>query len=81
MVTAAVRPAATIADKGGEHGGSCLFPLASPLVSMEGDRPETWYLPGGSPTENLPDEVTWTVTCRCLTSVKVTVPEIGRSVG
>ena len=77
-MTATVCPAATVADSGGEHGSSPPDPL---LVPMTGDQPATRYLPGGSRTENLPDEVTWTVTCGCLTSVKVTVPEIGRSLG
>jgi hypothetical protein len=76
IVTAEVRPAATVADWDGEHGS---FPPDPLLVPMAGDRPATWYLPGGSRTENLPDEVTWTVTGRCLASVKVTVPE--RSLG
>jgi hypothetical protein len=80
-VTADVCPAVTIADKDGEHGSSCSFPPDPLLASMEGDRPETRYLPGGSRTENLPDELTWTSTRRCLASVKVTVPGIGRSLG
>jgi|HubBroStandDraft_6_1064221.scaffolds.fasta_scaffold1497088_2 hypothetical protein len=54
-MTAAVCPAATVADPGGEHGS---FPPDPLLVPMAGDQPETWYLPGASPTENLPDELT-----------------------
>ena len=78
IVTAEVCPAATVADTGGEHGS---FPPDPLLVPTAGDQPSTWYLPGGSRTENLPDEVTWTLTRRCLASVKVTVPESGRSLG
>jgi hypothetical protein len=54
-VTAAVCPAATVADSGGEHGS---FPPDPLLVPMAGDQPEIRYLPDGNPTENLPDELT-----------------------
>jgi hypothetical protein len=59
-VTVAVVPALTTTDAGCEHGSSRLCP---PLTSMmSGDRPETWYLPGGSGTENSPEDPTSTVT-------------------
>ena len=68
----AVCPAATTADVGDEHGSSRLCP---PLTSMtSGDRPETWYLPGGNGTENSPEDPTLTVTAWCPAAVKVTVP-------
>ena len=47
----AVCPAVTTADAGCEHGSSRRCP---PSISMmSGDRPETWYRPGGSGTENV----------------------------
>jgi len=49
------------------------------LTSMiRGDRPETWYLPGGNCTENLPEGPARTLTRRCPAAVKVTVPGMGR---
>jgi len=82
-VMVAVCPAVIFADNGCEHGGSCSFPLAADplLVSMLGERPETWYVPGGSHTEKVPEAPTWTLTPRCPAAVKVTEPGMGRSPG
>jgi hypothetical protein len=80
-VMVAVCPAAIFADKGCEHGSSCSLPPDPLLVSVEGERPETWYVPGGSGTEKVPEVPTWTATCRWPAAVKVTVPGIGRSPG
>jgi hypothetical protein len=57
-VTLAVCPAVTFADKGCEHGSSSWFPLDPLLVSMKGEPPETWYVPGDSRTENFPEDPT-----------------------
>jgi hypothetical protein len=59
-VTAAVRWAVTVTDKGWEHGGSSR--PARPASVTEGDRPETRYLPGGNHTEKVPARPTWTLT-------------------
>ncbi len=56
----AVCRAVTVTDKGCEHGSSRSVPVARPLSLitdplltsvMQGERPETWYLPGGNRTE------------------------------
>ena len=46
----AVLPALTTTDAGREHGSSRLCPPSASMTS--GDRPETWYRPGGIGTEN-----------------------------
>src|ERR1043165_8249686 len=46
-----------------------------------GDRPETWYRPGGSGTENVPEDPTATVTGWWPAEVTVTVPDMARSPG
>jgi hypothetical protein len=74
--TVTVRSAVTVADSGWEHGGSCL--LAPSTSMMSGDRPETWYRPGGSGAENVPEGPTWTATRECPFAVNVTVPDMGR---
>src|SRR5690348_649204 len=75
----AVCPAVTTADVGCEHGSSRLRP---PSISMTSDdRPETWYRPGGSGTENVPEDPTMTMTGWRPAAVKVTVPDMGRSPG
>src|ERR1700742_2549022 len=56
----AVCPAVTTADVGGEHGSSRLCPPSISITS--GDRPETWYRPGGSGTQNVPEDPTVTAT-------------------
>lgn len=43
-----------------------------------GQGPETWYRPGGSCTEKIPEFGTRTVTRGCPAVVKATVPGIGR---
>jgi hypothetical protein len=59
----AVCPAVTTAELGCEHGTSRLCP---PSISMtSGDRPETWYRPAGSGTENVPEDPTLTVIGWC----------------
>jgi hypothetical protein len=86
----AVCRAVTVTDKGCEHGSSRSVPVTRPLSLttdplltsvMRGERPETWYLPGGNRTEKVPEDPTETVTRRCPVAVKVTVPGIGRSPG
>src|SRR6266581_2067925 len=62
-VMVAVCPAVTTADVGCEHGSSRLRPPSISITS--GDRPETWYRPGGSGTENVPEDPTVTVTVWC----------------
>src|SRR5689334_18000133 len=75
----AVCPAVTTADVGCEHGSSRLRP---PSISMTSDdRPETWYRPGGSGTENVPEDPTVTVTGWWPAEVTVTVPDMARSPG
>jgi hypothetical protein len=74
-----VFPALTTTDDGCEHGSSRLCPPSTSMMS--GDRPETWYRPGGSGTENSPEDPTVTVTAWCPALVKVTVPDMGRSPG
>ncbi len=69
----AVCPAVIFADEGCEHGSFCSLPRDPLLVSMKGERPETWYVPGGSRTEKVPEVPTWTATCRWPAAVKVTV--------
>src|SRR6516165_48419 len=72
-------PAVTTTDVGCEHGSSRLWPPSTSMMS--GDRPETWYRPGGSGTENSPEDPTVTVTAWRPAAVKVTVPDMGRSPG
>ena len=78
-VIVAVCPAVTTADVGCEHGSSRLRPPSISVTS--GDRPETWYRPGGSGTENVPEDPTVTVTGWCPAEVTVTVPDMARSPG
>src|ERR1700732_5472335 len=60
----------------------CSRYLPDPVtVSMSGERPATWYRPGGSQAENFPDAPTPTWTGRCPAAVNVTVPGSGRSPG
>jgi hypothetical protein len=74
--TVVVCPAVTVTDVSCAHGSSCGFP--DPFtVSMYGERPEIWYVPGDSHAEILPEDPTWTATCRCPAAVKVTVPGMG----
>jgi hypothetical protein len=78
-VMVAVCPAVTTAGAGCEHGSSRRCP---PSISMtSGDRPETWYRPGGSGTENVPEDPTVTVTGWRPPAVTVTVPDMARSPG
>ncbi len=78
-VTVAVCPAVTVADVGSEHGSSLVFPPSTSMSS--GERPETWYRPGGSGTEKVPDGPTVTETTWCPAVVNVTVPDMGCSPG
>ena len=55
-----VVPALTATDVGCEHGSSRLRPPSTSVIA--GDRPEIWYRPGGSGTENTPEGPTLTVT-------------------
>src|SRR5580700_5404071 len=77
---AAACRALTVTDNGCEQVCSRYLP-ESVTVSMSGERPATWYRPGGSQTENFPDVPTPTWTGRCPAAVNVTVPGIGRSPG
>jgi hypothetical protein len=72
--------AVTLTDTGAEQVCSRSRP-ESVTVMMSGERPVTWYRPGGSQAENLPEAPTPTETGRCPGAVKVTVPGIGRSAG
>src|SRR5580692_4760457 len=77
---AAAGRALTVTDNGCEQ--VCSRYLPEPVtVSTFGERPATWYRPGGSQAENFPDAPTPTWTGRCPAAVKVTVPGIGRSPG
>jgi len=67
----------TVTDNGCEQVCSRYLP-ESVTVSMSGERPATWYRPGGSQAENFPDAPTPTWTGRCPVAVKVTVPRIAR---
>jgi hypothetical protein len=85
-VMVAVCSAVMVTVRGCEHGSSRpgALPLPAGAVeasSMFGDRPETWYLPGGSQAENLPEAPTVIVTRLRPAAVKVTVPGMGRSPG
>ncbi len=68
--TTAVCRAVTVTDEGCEHGSSCSLPLLTSMMS--GERPESWYRPGGSRTEKVPEGPTRTVTRRCPAAVTVT---------
>jgi len=59
-VRVAACPAVTTTGVGREHGRSRLCPPSTSMMS--GDRPQTWYRPGGSDTENSPEDPTVTVT-------------------
>jgi hypothetical protein len=61
---AAARRALTVTDDGCEQVCSRCLP-ESVTVSMSGERPATWYRPGGSQAENFPDAPTPTRTGRC----------------
>jgi hypothetical protein len=76
----AVCPAVTVTEVGCEHGSSCHFPDPLP-VSMSGERPDTWYRPGGNQAEKAPEDSAWALTWRWPAAVKVTVPAMGRSPG
>jgi hypothetical protein len=78
-VMVVVLPAVTVADAGCEHGSSRVFPPSTSM--MDGERPETWYRPGGSGTVKRPEDPVVTETGRCPAAVMVTVPGMGRSPG
>src|SRR5262249_24929313 len=77
----AVCRAVTVTDTGAAEQVCSRSRPESVTVMMSGERPVTWYWPGGSQAENLPEAPTPTETGRYLGAVKVTVPGIGRSPG